>query len=449
MHTLQICALCAPCTLRALICILVHNKILFVHWVLCTFVYLLLCMFLGLCTFAFAALQDWNYGELYKFNCTPVTLRLWSVSVPHLTWNWLSRPGGPKQRNAHIVHKVHQVHSQNRRCAPLRVSILPPPPPSPLPPSPSSPLPPPPPLPARRRRRSRASTGPDALDRIFCHSTQRRRSCIAKRRRCRGCGGVLPPGLDCGPVRGPRAASGTRAVARMSPRETDWSLHSICSLVCRRQTKVFQSLLVSMPTMEKVCIVAKTVYIRGSEPAKKSLLWCKKGLHFWSKRFTTHVKNMPKSSYKVNQCELWWTLWKSYIYLPPEAGVALLVTVTLMIWHVCVFSRNSCRLCRSNTDTSLISVWHGQWPSSSGRFLQQDSRHANDHHSNSFDCFTSTNGLIKNTLINGSRCATAGTSFSLMAHSGKFGGEIAWFDIRYDRSASTRANIQALRIHLQ
>jgi hypothetical protein len=39
-------------------------------------------MFFGLCTFAFAALQDRNYGELYTFECIPVTLQLCSVSVP-------------------------------------------------------------------------------------------------------------------------------------------------------------------------------------------------------------------------------------------------------------------------------------------------------------------------------------------------------------------------------
>ncbi len=80
-------------------------------WVSCTFVYFSMCMFWGLCTFAFAALQDQNYGELYTFECTPVTLRLCSVSVLHLTWNWLSRPCGPKQRSAHKEHKAHQVAS--------------------------------------------------------------------------------------------------------------------------------------------------------------------------------------------------------------------------------------------------------------------------------------------------------------------------------------------------
>jgi hypothetical protein len=51
---------------------LVH-KILFIFCVMCTFVYLLSCFLFRPCTFAFTALQDQNYGELYTFECTPVT----------------------------------------------------------------------------------------------------------------------------------------------------------------------------------------------------------------------------------------------------------------------------------------------------------------------------------------------------------------------------------------
>ncbi len=99
---------------------LVH-KILFMFWVLCTLVYLWCLVYLLMCVcFEDCAplhlLQDRNYGEFYTFDCTPVTLQLCFVSVPHLTWKWLSRPCGQKQRSAHKVYKVHQVHPLNRWC---------------------------------------------------------------------------------------------------------------------------------------------------------------------------------------------------------------------------------------------------------------------------------------------------------------------------------------------
>jgi hypothetical protein len=61
---------------------------------LCTFLHQITCVFwtlktvhLCICCIARSELRQ----VVYTFDCTPVTLRLFSVSVPHYTWNWLSR----------------------------------------------------------------------------------------------------------------------------------------------------------------------------------------------------------------------------------------------------------------------------------------------------------------------------------------------------------------------
>ncbi len=72
--------------------------------------------------------------------------------------------------------------------------------------------------------------------------------------------------------------------------------------------------------MEKVYIIAKKVYIRGYETAKKLFFHSKK-IYISDEKVYNIYQNMPKSSYEVNQCEPRSTLLKVYIHLPPDEDI--------------------------------------------------------------------------------------------------------------------------------
>jgi hypothetical protein len=155
---------------------------------------------------------------------------------------------------------------------------------------------------------------PPSPDRNFCYSTQRHRSCIAKRHRCR-CGGGVAAGLRLRPhpcsLSSCRARrSGTRAAGGTRGRRCFANLIKVytwCAHCVQESDKVSSKFTCQYTNDGKSLHCCQKKFTSEVEKQQKQVDFDAKQIYIHAKKITflvktltTFIKNMPKSSYEVN-----------------------------------------------------------------------------------------------------------------------------------------------------